>query len=293
MKTIVVSGLLGAGKTTFIRNYAARVSGKTVVLVNDFGKTGIDGEIFSSEGIESIELPNGCVCCTLKFDLITTLKRIREHLSPDNLLIEPSGIASPSGIIEVLEMLGIEPVTVVGIVDATEFPELHKEQIYGNFFEDQIRSADIVLVNKADLTDEEKIEQTRHIIESLNPGAVVFRTVNADVRKPLPDVAPRERAATHAGSHFAFDTVSLKLGQTVRYSFFRTLFEDIAKGLYGNVVRAKALVRTDMGTFRFDAVYGKEEISPFVGEITEGRLVIIGEDLRKEAVRAAAGGRIF
>jgi G3E family GTPase len=290
MKTIVVSGLLGAGKTTFIRNYAARVSGKTVVLVNDFGKTGIDGEIFSSEGIESIELPNGCVCCTLKFDLITTLKRIREHLSPDNLLIEPSGIASPSGIIEVLEMLGIEPVTVVGIVDATEFPELHKEQIYGNFFEDQIRSADIVLVNKADLTDEEKIEQTRHIIESLNPGAVVFRTVNADVRKPLPDVAPRERAVTHAGSHFAFDTVSLKLGQAVRYSFFRTLFEDTAKGLYGNVVRAKALVRTDMGTFRFDAVYGKEEISPFVGEITEGRLVIIGEDLRKEA---AAGGRIF
>jgi G3E family GTPase len=293
MKTVVVSGLLGAGKTTFIRNYAGRVFGKMVVLVNDFGKAGIDGEIFSSEGIESIELPSGCVCCTLKFDLITTLKRIMEHLSPDNLLIEPSGVASPSGVIEVLDMLGIAPVTVVGIVDATEFPELHKEQIYGNFFGDQIRSADIILVNKADLADEERIEQTRHIVQSLNPGAVVFRTVNADVREPLPDFAPRERVITHAGSHFAFDTISLKLGQTVGYSFFRTLFKDTAKGLYGNVVRAKALVRTDRGTFRFDAVYGKEEISPFMSEIAEGRLVIIGEDLRKEALQAAAVGKMF
>jgi hypothetical protein len=117
--------------------------------------------------------------------------------------------------------------------------------------------------------------------------------VNADIREPLPDVALQERAITHAGSHFAFDTVSLKLGQTVAYSFFRTLFEDIAKGLYGNVVRAKALVRTEKGPFRFDAVYGKEDISPFMGEIAEGRLVIIGKDLRKEAVQAAAGGRML
>jgi G3E family GTPase len=291
MRTVVVSGLLGAGKTTFIRNYAGRVSGKAVVLVNDFGRAGIDGEIFSSEGIESIELPSGCVCCTLKFDLITTLKSIREHLSPDNLLIEPSGIASPSGVIEVLTMLGIAPVTVVGIVDAAEFPELHKEQIYGNFFEDQIRNADIILVNKTDLADEERIEQTRSIVESLNPGAILFATVNADIGQPLPDLTSRHKTMTHAKPHFAFDTVSLKFGQSVGYSFFRTLFGNIAKGLYGNVVRAKALVRTDRGTFRFDAVYGKEEISPFVGEITEGRLVVIGEDLRKEAVQAAGGGR--
>jgi G3E family GTPase len=293
VKTVIVSGLLGAGKTTFIRNYAGSVAGKTIVLVNDFGKAGIDGEIFSSGGIESIELPSGCVCCTLKFDLITTLKRIREHIIPDNLLIEPSGIASPSAVVEALEMLGIAPVTVVGIVDTTEFPELHKEQIYGNFFEEQIRSADIILINKTDLADKEKIERTSYIIESLNPGAVVFRTVNAVVREPLPAVAPRERAITHASSHFAFETVSLKLGQTVGYSSFSSLFEDIARGLYGNVVRAKALVQTDRGPFRFDVVYGKEEISPFASEIAECRLVIIGEGLRKEAIRAAAGGSTF
>jgi G3E family GTPase len=293
VKTVVVSGLLGAGKTTFIRNYAGRVSGKTVVLVNDFGKAGIDGEIFSSEGIESIELPSGCVCCTLKFDLLTTLKKIREHLSPDNLLIEPSGIASPSAVIEVLEMLGIAPVTVVGIVDATEFSELYGEQTYGNFFEDQIRSADIILVNKTDLVDEERIKQTGSIIESLNPGAVVFRTVNADIRDPLPDVAPKEKGMTHRGSHFGFDTISLKLGKAVDYSLFSTLFKNIANGRYGNVVRAKALVRTEKGPFRFDAVYGKEDSRPFTTKIAESRLVIIGEDLKKEDLLSDAGGRML
>lgn len=289
MKTIIVSGLLGAGKTTFIRNYAGRISGKTVVLVNDFGKAGIDGEIFSSGGIESIELPSGCVCCTLKFDLITTLKEIRERLSPDCLLIEPSGIASPSGVIEVLDMLGIAPVTVVGIVDATEFPELYAEQVYGGFFRDQISTADIVLVNKTDMADAGKIEKTEAVIESLNPGAVVLRTVNADVREPLPEFSTPTRKEGKEKLHFAFDSVSLKLGEVVGYSFFRNFFEDLAKGLYGEVVRAKALVMTDKGPFRFDAVYGKQDCSPFATDIGKSRLVVIGRALRKEELTAAAG----
>ena len=107
MKTTVVCGLLGSGKTTFIRNFAARVRRKTVVLVNDFGKTGIDGEILSRRGIESVELPSGCVCCTLKFDLITTVQRIMKQFSPEHLLIEPSGVASPSGVLEALESAGV------------------------------------------------------------------------------------------------------------------------------------------------------------------------------------------
>ena len=96
MKTTVVCGLLGSGKTTFIRNFVNGRSEKTVVLVNDFAKAGIDVEIFSAGGIESVELPRGCVCCTLKLDLITTIQRIVEQFSPEHLLIEPSGVASPS-----------------------------------------------------------------------------------------------------------------------------------------------------------------------------------------------------
>ena len=289
MKTVVVGGLLGAGKTTFIGNYAGSVSGKTVVLVNDFGKAGIDGEILSSGGLDSIELPSGCVCCTLKFDLITTLKKITEELSPDNLLIEPSGIASPSGVTEVLDMLKIAPVTVVGIVDAAEFPGLYAEQVYGTFFRDQITTADLLLINKTDIAGRQEIAKTEAIIESLNPGAVVLKTVNAHISGPLPEVSKAGRKRAEGEVHFAFDSLSLKFRGVVGYSSFRGFFGDLAKGLYGDVVRAKALVMTEKGSFRFDAVYGKEESGPFASDIGESRLVVIGRDLKKEELASAAG----
>src|SRR5512142_3020661 len=138
MKTTVVCGLLGSGKTTFIRNYVRGLSGKVVVLVNDFGAAGIDGEILSAGGIESVELPSGCVCCTLKFDLITTIQRITKQFAPEHLMIEPSGVASPSGVLDALAGAGEAPASVVGIVDAVEFAELLESGMYGRFFEEQI-----------------------------------------------------------------------------------------------------------------------------------------------------------
>ena len=83
MKTTIVCGLLGSGKTTFIQNFLRDSREKAVVLVNDFGKAGIDGEIFSANGIESVELPSGCVCCTLKADLITTIEKIIATFVPE------------------------------------------------------------------------------------------------------------------------------------------------------------------------------------------------------------------
>ena len=121
------------------------------MLVNDFGALGIDGEVFSAAGIEAVELPSGCVCCTLKFDLITTIERIRTTFDPEHLVIEPSGVASPSGVLEALESAGIGQVSVVGVVDATEFLELHEAEMFGTFFRDQIVNADVILVNKIDL----------------------------------------------------------------------------------------------------------------------------------------------
>jgi len=99
---------------------------KAVVLVNDFGKAGIDGEILSSSGIESIELPSGCVCCTLKTDLITTIEKIISTFAPEHLIIEPSGVASPSGVLEALDLLKITPVMVIGIVDATRIHDFYE-----------------------------------------------------------------------------------------------------------------------------------------------------------------------
>lgn len=289
MKTTIVCGLLGAGKTTFIRHLASGSAEKTVILVNDFGKAGIDGEIFSSGGLESIELPSGCVCCTLKFDLITTIQRIMEKLSPKHLLIEPSGVASPSGVLDALDTLNITPVTLVGIVDATEFVELHETGIYGSFFEDQIVNSDIILVNKTDLAGEEKTDRTVALVEGINPQAIIFRTVNAALQAPIPLVFHAERTINRNLPHFSFDTLSLRLVEIRGKAFFERFFEDMAKGIYGKVVRAKALVQTDEGPFRFDLSYGSVDKSPFPRHVTESRLVVIGEDIGEERLALIAG----
>jgi len=285
MKTTVVCGLLGAGKTTFIRNFVKPGSAKTVVLVNDFGAAGIDGEIFSAGGIESVELPSGCVCCTLKFDLITTIERITRQFAPEHLVIEPSGVASPSGVLEALESAGIEAVTVVGIIDAVEFTELFESGMYGRFFEDQICLADMVLVNKTDLVTEESLAETIARIENLNPRAVLFRTVHAKIREPLPEVPAGARARDVSDAHVHFGTMTIRTQRINNLAVLTRGLGDLAEGKYGTVVRAKALVRTEQGPYRFDIVYGKLDIVPFEKDIQDSRIVIIGLDLDAEGIR--------
>jgi len=289
MRTTVVCGMLGSGKTTFIKNYVKDSEEKVVVLVNDFGQAGIDGEIFSAGGIEAIELPSGCICCTLKFDLMTTLRKIRDTLTPDHLMIEPSGVASPSCVLESLDALGMKPVSVIGIVDATEFVEFHESGMYGAFFEDQIVNSDVVLVNKTDLVDIEMTEKTVRLIETMNSLAVIFKTVNASVQGELPDIRREQPRAGYQTPHFHFDTASYKWKGAVGSTQIRNIFEEMALGKYGNILRAKALVQTGEGTYRLDLSYGHIDSVPFEKAISENRIVIIGKELKKEILDADLG----
>jgi G3E family GTPase len=286
MKTTVVCGLLGAGKTTFIRNFVTGRTEKTVVLVNDFGKAGIDGEIFSAGGIDSVELPSGCVCCTLKFDLITTIQRIVKQFSPEHLLIEPSGVASPSGVLEALESASTGSASVIGIVDATEFKELYESGMYGSFFEDQIVNSDVILVNKTDLANETMISAAERLIGSINPLAVLLRTVKATINIPLPE-APQHREIHSSGCHFHFETFSFKLTDRMELALVQTLFDDLSKGKFGRVARAKALVNTSAGPYRYDSTFGNVNAVRFERAIADSRLVVIGDGLDEYRISQA------
>ncbi len=279
--------MLGSGKTTFIRQFVEHIQGRAVVLVNDFGRAGIDGEIFSSGGVESIELPSGCVCCTLKFDLITTIRKIMETLAPEHLLIEPSGVAAPSGVIEALESLPVQQVTVVGIVDATEFIELSDAEAFGRFFEDQIENSDVILVNKTDLVDQDTIERTVLAVERMNPVAIVYRTVNCRIEGPLPEIPDAERPASMHAHRFHFETISFKLDDDMDMESISSFFHDMSTGRYGGIVRAKALVNTLQGPFKFDLSFANVQGVPFDKLVTVSRLVVIGKDLNKEALFSA------
>jgi G3E family GTPase len=292
MRTTVVTGLLGAGKTSFIRNFLKDRTEKAVVLVNDFGQAGIDGEIISAGGVEAIELPSGCVCCTLKFDLITSIQKVVAQFAPDHLLIEPSGVASPSGVLEALASAQIAPPSVVGIVDAVEFAELYRSGMYGSFFREQIESSDVILVNKADIAGEDAIIAAERLIEEINPLAVRLRTVHAMLDHPLPAGERRAYDGRHEGDapsetlswqrdHCVFETLSFKLPDGMGRAAIEGIFHDLAAGKYGTIARAKALVATSEGPFRLDMTFGKVDAVPFSREITDSRLVVIGNGLRQ------------
>ena len=286
MKTTIVCGLLGSGKTTFIRNFVKHRNERTVVLVNDFGAVGIDGEIFSAGGIDSVELPSGCVCCTLKFDLITTIQRIVKQFAPEHLLIEPSGVASPSSVLEALESAGAGSASVIGIVDVTEFTGFYESGMYGSFFEDQVVNSDVILVNKTDLAGESTIAAAERLIGSINPLALLLRAKNAVITIPLPE-APLQREIHSSDCHLHFETLSFKLAQGSELVLMRKLFDDLSRGKFGCVARSKALVDTSKGPYRFDSTFGTVDIVRFDKAIVESRLVVIGEKLNAAEIQKA------
>lgn len=291
MKITIVSGMLGSGKTTFIQHFAAHSPLKTVVLVNDFGKAGIDGELLTAAGIDSIELPSGCICCTLKFDLITTIKNIISDHAPDHLIIEPSGIASPSGVIDALAELELQQFTVVGIVDATEFVELYEAEMYGKFFQEQVSIADIVLINKIDLIDDGLRQRTAALVNSLNPRAITYETVRAAFDEPLPETGHGNHTPTERAPRLSFDTLSLRLKSGISYGSVEIFLKELSEGVFGNIVRAKALAETDLGPAKFDLVFGKISAELFGRAVDENRMVIIGEALDSRKIMNEASAR--
>jgi len=254
------------------------------VLVNDFGAAGIDGEIFSAVGIESIELPSGCVCCTLKFDLIQTIQRIVKQFAPEQLLIEPSGVASPSGVLEALESAGAGSASVIGMVDVTEFTELYESGMYGSFFEDQIVNSDVILVNMTDLAEEPKIVAAERLISSINPLAVVLRSVKAAVDIPVPEAHLRREI--HASEcHLHFETLSFRLAERMKLALVQRFFDDLARGEYGTVARAKAIVATERGAYRFDLVFGRVDYVRHEKAVQDSRVVVIGKGLNRQSIQ--------
>ncbi|MDU5808181.1 MAG: GTP-binding protein [Finegoldia magna] len=179
MKTIIVSGFLGSGKTTFI-NHILGFNKNTLVLENEFGDVSIDSMLIKNDDI--IEINSGCICCGLK----SNFKEIIHKIDKDQfeyIIIEPTGIAKLTDILEVLkdeENLQIQK--CVTIVDCDNYICFHED--FGEFFNDQIKNADIIYITNIENLEEEKIEEVKKSIEQFNKNAIIhtedFRNMNPD-----------------------------------------------------------------------------------------------------------------
>lgn len=285
MKVTIVTGMLGAGKTTFIQHYIKNSSEKTVILVNDFGKTGIDGEVLSQVNPDTIELPSGCVCCSLKFDLITTLQRIQNELFPEHLLIEPSGIASVSAVEEALFQSGIKHFTVVTVIDSVDFLEYYNSQEYGAFFEDQIINADLLLINKIDLVKPEVILKTREVLYNLNPSAIIIPTVKAKIHKEI-SLSQNAKTPQSSINHLHIESLAVDLPDGIKKEDIEALFKGFAAQRTSSVLRAKAIIKEQKGSFLVDLASGKCFSKRLHKDTDRSRMVIIFKDLDSEALRS-------
>ena len=180
VKVDIISGFLGAGKTTLIKHLLAHVyAGENVVLIeNEFGEIGIDGGFLKEAGIEIREMNSGCICCSLVGDFATSLKEVVTRYNPDRILIEPSGVGKLSDVIKAVENvkdeLDLEICYKVAVIDVTKCKMYLKN--FGEFYKNQIESASTVIFSRTDIAKAEKVEEALELVKSLNKEAAVITT---------------------------------------------------------------------------------------------------------------------
>ena len=184
-KIDIISGFLGAGKTTFIKKLLQEaISGEQVVLIeNEFGEIGIDGGFLKDSGIEIREMNSGCICCSLVGDFGKSLSEVLTKYKPDRIIIEPSGVGKLSdvmkAVIDVSADMDVALNSAVTIVDAAKCKMYMKN--FGEFFNNQIENAGTVVLSRTDITDTAKIQKDVEMIREKNPKAAIVTTPLAEL----------------------------------------------------------------------------------------------------------------
>lgn len=177
----LVTGFLGSGKTTFLRNAleGKLFDGKVAVIVNELGEVGIDGGLIKRRGVNTLELTNGCICCEIRGDFVQDTEGLLRKYKPKRLLIESTGIAEPGRILQAFyeipplrDRTSVEP--VICTVDARAFFGMMKEFEYN--YVCQIKTADVVLLNKCDLVKKPEIPRIEKAIRKINPRVFIYKT---------------------------------------------------------------------------------------------------------------------
>ena len=179
-KVDIMSGFLGAGKTTFIKELIEKVfAGEKLVLIeNEFGEIGIDGGFLQDAGIEITEMNSGCICCTLVGDFSVALKKVLDEYHPDHVIIEPSGVGKLSDVAAAIENVkedaDIEIEGRITVVDGKK-AKMYLDN-FGEFFENQVEHASTIVISRTQNMTDEKIEACVHLLREKNDKATIIST---------------------------------------------------------------------------------------------------------------------
>ena len=213
IKVDVISGFLGAGKTTLIKKIFETVldNEKVVLIENEFGEIGIDGSFLKESGIQIKEINAGCICCSLVGDFETSMKEVINTYHPERIIIEPSGVGKLSDIINAILKIDELQINILAtVVDGVKTKMYLKN--FGEFFNNQVEAANTIIISKTDKMSEEKVLEVVELIKEKNDDATIITTAIKDLdsatlikvlesKSSLKDEMIKEVQHSHHNSH--------------------------------------------------------------------------------------------
>jgi G3E family GTPase len=287
-----ICGFLGSGKTTLMRRIISERGSREAmaVIVNEFGDVGIDGAILSGQNVDMVEISAGCLCCTLKGSLVSALEELRDKKGATRVVIEATGVAQPG---EILEVLGdpalkgsVEVGPMVTVVDTAKFTALRR--VLGSFYTEQVRRADVLLLNKTDLAKPEQLEAVRREVAVLNPRATVVVTERCDVelamildsgKAPEPSALEQGLASPAPAASFVSFVVAAP------FDTERAKVERFFGGLPPEIVRAKGFLTVGGQVCTVQFAAGQLEITPASNARALSLVFIASGELDRARVR--------
>lgn len=287
MHILVISGFLGAGKTTFISKIVQKIKRNTVILENEYGQVGIDGDILKAEKKNIWELTEGCICCSMKANFATSVLTIANSLNPEILLVEPTGVGLLSAVMQNIAKVRYEHITLlepVTIVDPGCVEKYVKE--YGDIFLDQIQNARKIVISKTGLFDEKTVLSAEKIIRSYNSDAMIIKSGYDEI----PDFVwkgfledewqslqnRQSKAPQIEMEHIGFE--GIRFDSLERFEGYMSA---VMRGRFGELIRAKGFMPINGVWSRFDIVNDKYTLVQ-IAPMEYAKLILIGKSLHKE-----------
>lgn len=240
----VIGGYLGAGKTTLLnRLLQANHGSRLAVIVNDFGDIGIDADLVVGRDGDTINLANGCICCSLSEGLAVVLDGLRARaVDIDHVIVEASGVSDPERVGDYAAPFGFERRGVIVLADAEQVRRLARDKYVGATVLGQLRGADLLVLTKLDRVDDTRLEETRAWLRGIAPATPIVESTHGELSSTLVlgDLQPSPPGAAVAKSIHALDYDSWSGSSTTAVD--RSVITDFIDGLPAGVLRAKGTV---------------------------------------------------
>lgn len=301
MKVLIVSGFLGAGKTTLIKEMANKTKRDFVVMENEYGDVDIDSTLLKDEGMNIWELTEGCVCCSMKKDFASSILTISNSLDPEYLIVEPTGVAKLSNIINNIKQIEYEKIVLlkpITIIDGNAFDTFIKN--YNDIYVDQLLNSSRIIISKMENKDNiEREELIKKIEKIFNDNNVSFLNVEiiedhythkekewweSILKSYLDD--KYEAIFRESDSDDMPESISMKGCDIENEYVFMMLLEQLVRGRFGSIARSKGFIKCRDNILKYDVVGGNYAITGCENtQNEEGEIVFIGKNINRKLLR--------